>query len=149
MATTIHYIDDDSDDLAYFKYALDEINQKVKLHTHSNPFSFVNQLENVCKEHPLIFIDINMPGKNGFELLKEIRETLICKRVPIVMISTSDNPKSILISKELGANLYAVKPNNIGDLKKMLADLVSREWSKVLIEDSNFVVNGAHGNKVS
>jgi CheY-like chemotaxis protein len=141
MATTIHYIDDDSDDLAYFKYALDEINQKVKLHTHSNPFTFVEELENVCKEHPLIFIDINMPGKNGFELLKEIREKLICSKVPIIMISTSDNPSSILVSKELGANLYAVKPNNIDDLKIMLEKLINKEWSKVSIEDSNFVVN--------
>lgn len=149
MATTIHYIDDDSDDLEYFRYALDEINQKVKLHTHSNPFSFVDELEHVCKEHPLIFIDINMPGKNGFELLKEIRETLICKKVPIIMISTSDNPKSILISKELGASLYAIKPNNIDDLKEMLEDLVNREWSKISIQDSNFVVNGANGSKVS
>jgi CheY-like chemotaxis protein len=141
METTIHYIDDDSDDLDYFKYALGQIDQKIKLHTHSDPFSFVKGLENVCREHPLIFIDINMPGKNGFELLKEIRETLICKKVPIIMISTSDSPASILVSKELGANLYAVKPNNIDDLKTMLEDLINREWSKVSIGDSNFVVN--------
>lgn len=141
MATTIHYIDDDSDDLEYFKYALDQIDQNVKLHTHSNPFSFVDKLEHVCREHPLIFIDINMPGKNGFEVLKEIREKLICKKIPIVMISTSDNPSSILISKELGANLYAVKPNNIDDLKIMLTNLLNREWSKVSITDANFVIN--------
>lgn len=149
MATTIHYIDDDSDDLEYFRLALKEINQNVKLQTHSDPFSFVDKLENVCKEHPLIFIDINMPGKNGFEVLKEIREKLICKKVPIVMISTSDSPASILISKQLGASLYAVKPNNIDDLKTMLEGLVNREWSKVSIQDSNFVVNGGNGSKVS
>lgn len=140
MATTIHYIDDDSDDLEYFRFALAEIDQKVKLHTHSNPFSFVSELENICKEHPLIFIDINMPGKNGFELLKDIRETLLCKKVPIIMISTSDNPNSILVSKELGATLYAVKPNNIEDLKTMLENLLHKEWSKISIEDSNFVL---------
>lgn len=141
MATTIHYIDDDSDDLEYFKYALGQINQKVTLHTHSDPFSFVDELENVCREHPLIFIDINMPGKNGLELLKEIREKLVCSNVPIIMISTSDNPASILISKELGANLYAVKPNNIDGLKMMLENLLNKEWSKVSLADPNFVIN--------
>ncbi len=139
MTTTIHYLDDDKDDLEYFKYALGEIDQKIKLHTHSNPYSFINDLGEVCKEHPLIFLDINMPGKSGFELLKQIRETLQCNNVPVIMISTSDNPKSILISKELGANLYVVKPNDVDALKTMIEKLVTMEWKKISVDDSNFV----------
>ncbi|MBL7921559.1 MAG: response regulator [Bacteroidia bacterium] len=140
MATTIHYLDDDADDLEYFRYALGEIDQKIKLHTHSNPFSFIKDLGNVCKEHPLIFLDINMPGKNGFELLKQIRETLVCNNVPVIMISTSDNPNSILVSRELGANLYVVKPNDVDALKTMIEKLIAMEWKKISIDDSNFVL---------
>lgn len=141
MATTIHYLDDDSDDLEYFRFAISEIDEKIKLHTHSNPFTFISQLNNVCKDHPLIFLDINMPGKSGFELLKEIRETLICNNVPVVMISTSDDPKAILVSKELGANLYLVKPNDMDALKTMLEKLMAKEWKKFSLEDENFVLN--------
>lgn len=141
MATTIHYLDDDSDDLEYFRFAINEIDEKIKLHTHSNPYSFISELNNVCKEHPLIFLDINMPGKSGFELLKEIRETLLCNNVPVIMISTSDDPKAILVSRELGANLYVVKPNDMEDLKQMLEKLVVKEWKKISVEDHNFVFN--------
>lgn len=140
MATTIHYLDDDSDDLEYFRFAISEINNNIQLHTHSDPHTFVADLSEVCKEHPLIFLDINMPGKSGFDLLKEIRETLLCNNVPVIMISTSDDPKSILVSRELGANLYMVKPNDIEGLKHLLTKAVDAGWRRISIEQEKFVL---------
>lgn len=141
MASIIHYLDDDSDDLEYFRFAVSEISNTIQLHTHSNPLSFIAELEKVCKDYPLIFLDINMPGKSGFELLKEIRETLLCNNVPVIMISTSDDPRSILISRELGANLYMVKPNDINGLKSLLTRLVDGQWKKISIEQEQFVLS--------
>lgn len=64
--------------------------------------------------HPipkLIVMDINMPGKSGFEVLEWLksREQPLHK-IPIVIVSASDNPDDINRAYDLGANAYMVKP---------------------------------------
>lgn len=130
MITTIYYVDDDSYDLQIFKYALSKINENVKLYCYSKSESFISELENISKESTLIILDINMPKKNGFEVLKEIREERPFDQVPIVMFSTSDNPSSVSMSEEMGANSYSIKPMAIEGLENLIKQLIYRDWQK-------------------
>ncbi|MDA0772672.1 MAG: response regulator [Cyanobacteria bacterium] len=57
----------------------------------------------------LIFLDLNMPIKNGKEALVEISRDPDLKDIPIVMLTTSSNPDDIKFCSENGANLYIVK----------------------------------------
>jgi CheY-like chemotaxis protein len=58
----------------------------------------------------VIFLDIEMPNMNGFELLSLIRKSVVNDDTPIIMLSTKDKPEDIEKAKKLGANHYIVKP---------------------------------------
>lgn len=137
----IHYIDDDKDDLAIFKTAVDQINIPVQLNTHTNPVRFMQIISSECKERPLIFLDINMPDKSGFDLLKDIRKNIECKDVPVIMLSTSEDPASIMVSRDLGADRYVVKPNSMTKLKSIIKRITDLEWSKNQAYIDDFVLS--------
>jgi CheY-like chemotaxis protein len=60
----------------------------------------------------LIVMDINMPRKTGFEVLEWIKRDGPLRRLPIVIVSSSDRTQDINRAYELGANAYMVKPMN-------------------------------------
>lgn len=58
----------------------------------------------------LIVMDIKMPRRTGFEVLEWVKHDGVLRRIPIVIVSSSDNPADINRAYELGANAYMVKP---------------------------------------
>lgn len=68
----------------------------------------------------LILLDLNMPRKNGFEALKEIRADQAWGRIPVIMFTISKDTRDILRSYELGANTFITKPFSFNALVKML-----------------------------
>jgi two-component system, chemotaxis family, response regulator Rcp1 len=58
----------------------------------------------------LILLDINLPKKNGFEVLEEIKEDASLKLIPVVVLTTSKSDEDILSAYGLHANCYVVKP---------------------------------------
>ncbi len=58
----------------------------------------------------LILLDLNLPRKSGRELLAEIKMNQELKRIPVVVLSSSEAEKDILQSYNLGANCYVTKP---------------------------------------
>jgi len=58
----------------------------------------------------LVVMDIKMPRRSGFEVLEVVRRNGPLRRIPIVIVSSSDNPSDINRAYELGANAYMVKP---------------------------------------
>jgi CheY-like chemotaxis protein len=66
----------------------------------------------------LVLLDINMPGMNGLEVLREIRSDGSLEGLPVIMLSTSDSEEDINRSYELHANCYLTKP---GDLEQFSA----------------------------
>jgi len=58
----------------------------------------------------LVVMDINMPRRTGFEVLEWIKSDGVLKRIPVIIVSASDQPSDINRAYELGANAYMVKP---------------------------------------
>ena len=58
----------------------------------------------------IILLDLNLPRKDGREVLKEIKEDEDLKRIPVVILTTSENDEDILTSYDLHANCYITKP---------------------------------------
>lgn len=61
----------------------------------------------------LILLDLNLPRKDGREVLAEIKADADLKRIPVVILTTSRADKDILTSYNLNANCYIVKPADI------------------------------------
>jgi len=63
-----------------------------------------------CPKPDIIFLDINLPRKNGFEVLEKIKSDPELKRIPVIMLSSSSSEDHIYKSYELNANCYVTKP---------------------------------------
>lgn len=135
----IFYADDDEDDLMFFNDAFETISKNFKklnrLHIHKNGENLLETIKVNKLDTNVVVLDINMPMKTGFQLLEEIRKDNEIKKVPVIIYSTSSNTKDILLSQDLGANFYAVKPYDFNDLKKMIACIIHINWR---IQEPNF-----------
>jgi CheY-like chemotaxis protein len=79
----------------------------------------------------LVLLDLNLPRKNGFEVLQEIKDEPNLKRIPVVVLTTSQADQDILKSYDLHANAYISKPV---DLEQFLAVVKSIEefWLEIV-----------------
>ena len=71
----------------------------------------------------LILLDINMPRKDGKQVLQEIRDNENLKIIPVIMLTTSDQEKDIIDSYHLGVNAYISKPVRIKDFMDVVNKL--------------------------
>ncbi|MDR3615249.1 MAG: response regulator [Candidatus Obscuribacterales bacterium] len=68
----------------------------------------------------LIFLDLNMPRKNGREVLQEIKADENLKTIPVVILTTSDDEVDVIQSYNLHANCYVRKPVDLNELIKVV-----------------------------
>lgn len=73
----------------------------------------------------LVILDINMPGMNGHEVLRRVRENPDTRYLPVVMLTSSKLPADIAESYRLGAYGYVMRPLNFESYIKMLADVIA------------------------
>jgi CheY-like chemotaxis protein len=73
-------------------------------------------------------MDIRMPRRNGFEVLEWVKQgERLLRRIPIVIVSSSDNPGDINRAYELGANAYMVKPMNFRAVEHLF-ETITHYW---------------------
>ena len=69
------------------------------------------------KTPSLILLDLNLPKKNGREVLKEIKTDAILKCIPVIILTNSNNDKDISESYDHYANAYLIKPTDLDKFK--------------------------------
>jgi chemotaxis family two-component system response regulator Rcp1 len=67
-----------------------------------------------------MLLDLKMPKKGGLEVLMEIKADRILRRIPVIVLTTSDAPDDILRSYDLQASLYITKPENLDDFERAM-----------------------------
>ena len=72
----------------------------------------------------ILFLDLNMPRKNGFQCLKEIRENKKFKSIAVAIYSTSSTEQDVTDTFLQGANVYIRKPNDFAKLREALDNVV-------------------------
>ncbi|MCV2485325.1 response regulator [Flavobacterium sp. SH_e] len=136
---TIFYTDDDEDDLSIFADAVESIPQNIKLQTYSAGQNFLNAIFHPPATPYVVFLDLNMPGKNGFDVLEELRNSDYQKDIPVVIYSTSSEPSIIEKCRDLGANCFITKPVLMSDIIKSIEHAIQIDWNKFIPTQSNFV----------
>jgi CheY-like chemotaxis protein len=141
---TILLADDDSDDCLMFENALKEISLKTSLTIAQDGSCLMEELEKNVTDPPpphVIFLDLNMPGKNGFECLNEIRETPKLKDIPVVIFSTSSNKDAIDRTYRQGANHYISKPTSFRLLVTAIETVLHLDmWQQPRASREDFVL---------
>ena len=124
----IFLAEDDPDDRSFFEDALKALPFQTVLTIAEDGEELMTALEETVPPKPyVIFLDLNMPRKNGFECLKEIRESIKFKDIPVVVLSTSDHENIIERTYSLGANLFTCKPADFRLLKKAIEIVLSTD----------------------
>jgi len=119
-------IDDDRDDAELFKEALSEINSSIGFeHYEDSRQGLQNLLQKQSDLPDLIFLDINMPIVSGWQCLTEFKNAEHLKHIPVIMFTTSSQPREREIARELGAAGFITKPNEYKTLKELLISFLN------------------------
>jgi CheY-like chemotaxis protein len=131
QSRTILMVDDDFDDFHLARQAFKLSGQKRDFQLVSDGEELMDYLYRRKKfknlQHSplpcLILLDLNMPKKDGREVLKEMKEMNDFRRIPVVVFTTSGEEEDILYSYELGANSYIKKPDEFDGLVETMKQL--------------------------
>jgi two-component system, chemotaxis family, response regulator Rcp1 len=83
----------------------------------------------------VIVLDINLPKKNGFEVLAEIKEDPELRRIPVIVLTTSSATHDILRAYDLHANCYIIKPIDLDDFLKVVRSIEDFWFSKATLPE--------------
>lgn len=82
------------------------------------------QGEHVGAARPdLVFLDLNMPKKNGMEVLQEIKQDPSLRRIPVVVMTSSKAEEDILRSYDLHANCFVTKPVDLDQFRTVVKSI--------------------------
>jgi len=125
--TPLHILlaDDDHDDCSLFVEALTELPLLTKVDMVYDGYQLMTYLYRNWQHLPqLLFLDLNMPCKNGFECLMEIKRDNYLKLMPVIIFSTSSDETMINTLYQAGAQHYICKPGNFQQLKELIQQAI-------------------------
>lgn len=131
--------DDDPDDRDFVREAFDECGFEGEFRIVEDGADLIDYLtlkgkfaDSVeCPSPDLILLDLNMPRVNGHEALDIIKSNEKLRRIPIVVLSTSESSDDIEKTYDLGVNSFITKPSSFEQLVKM-ADGLKRYWLEIV-----------------
>jgi CheY-like chemotaxis protein len=85
----------------------------------------------------IIILDLNLPKKDGREVLKEIKENNDLKSIPVIILTTSSAEKDILRAYEYQANAYLVKPIDFDEFAKVIKSIEDFWFKAVTLPPKN------------
>jgi CheY-like chemotaxis protein len=117
--------DDDDDDCTLAKEAFEASGALGIIHCVEDGIELLKYLSNSVPLPALILLDLNMPQKDGRQILKELKSTSVFQGIPVVVLTTSREEKDITYSQKMGADSFITKPATFGEwvgIMKSLAD---------------------------
>lgn len=122
-------VDDDDDDLMLLAVAFERVAPTVVITRLQDGEDLLPLLGQSAPPN-LVILDLNMIRSTGFQTLKSLRENPNFGQLPVVVLTTSENPEDQRRSKALGANDFYTKPSRFDELTQLAAKLV-QQWLPV------------------
>ncbi|PSB64417.1 response regulator [Chroococcidiopsis cubana CCALA 043] len=121
-------VEDDSGNVQLTKLALEESKMSVNLHVVEDGVEALALLRKEGKyastKHPdIILLDLNLPKKDGREVLAEIKADPNLKRIPVIVLTASQAETDILNAYNLNANCYIIKPVDFDRFVKIVQSI--------------------------
>lgn len=117
--------DDDEDDCLLFQDVILDLNIIANVTIARHGEELLQVLEGYNGVPEVIFLDMNMPFRDGLECLKEIRKSQNFKNVPVIILSTSSHSQTVEDVFKEGANLYIRKPDSFDKLRSILENILT------------------------
>ena len=118
--------DDDEDDRELFADIIHQVNGPINLLCTSNGSELIAELNTLSGNLPdLLFLDLNMPGKDGRECLSEMKASSLFRKLKVIICSTSNSPDDIDYAYEKGADLYLIKPSRFSTYFHLLENVLN------------------------
>lgn len=117
---TILCVDDDPEDLEMFREAVQSIKPEANCLLAEDATNALKFLQDATILPDIVFLDINMPGMNGIQLLKHLQTIPEFRNIPVVMYSTSLNHTDYNDSLRYGAVGFIQKANTLKDMYNSL-----------------------------
>ncbi len=123
---TILLADDDNVDCLLFKEALGELPVSANLTIVHNGEQVIEELTKNASNLPdVLFLDLNMPRKNGLSSLGEIKRNSELQHLPVIIFSTASEQEMVKNAFRNSAHYYICKPNNFTILKKVIYEALT------------------------
>jgi CheY-like chemotaxis protein len=137
--------DDDKGDCLLFKDALEELPVSTRLTIVHNGEQVIDELTKKGNKLPdVLFLDLNMPRKNGFASLGEIKRSSELQNLPVIIFSTASERETVKNVFRDAAHYYICKPVDFSQLKKVIYEaltLITQKNNPLPLEDK-FVITG-------
>lgn len=135
-AFKILLVEDNPADIRLTEEAIHESKIDTELHIVKDGVEAINFLKKLGKyskacRPDLILLDLNLPRKNGLEVLKDIKEDENLKRIPVVVLTISSNEEDLIKAYNLHANSFVNKPLEIKEFYKIVK-AIEDFWFKVV-----------------
>ena len=145
MAINILVVEDNAGDARLIVEALKNSKVKLALHVVNDGQEAMDFLyrkgKHTTKPIPdLILLDLNLPKKDGREVLAEIKSDDSLKRIPIVIMTTSQAEEDIIKTYNLHANCYITKPIDLNQFIKVVKSIEDFWFTIVKLPPNNYYV---------
>lgn len=123
MGPRLLVVDDDPADLRIIGDAVKDAHPDVEVDTVSSGADVLAYLKG--QRPDLILLDLNMPGMNGFEVLETLKSDESTRSIPVVILTTSDNPRDMQGAYQRYANAYVTKSFDLDTFIRTIEDTLT------------------------
>jgi CheY-like chemotaxis protein len=128
-ALNVLLVEDLEDDRYIFAHTLKSVCPEAKLFTANDGLEAIDFFQNQGRlaggpdslRPDIMFLDLKMPGCNGFDVLRWMKEHSLINTVKVLILSGSSEPQDMALARELGARDYLVKPITSKQMQTILA----------------------------
>jgi CheY-like chemotaxis protein len=136
---TILMADDDDDDSMLVQEALRESQLSIELRIVKNGEELMDYLYNrgrytdksIAPRPGLILLDLNMPKKDGLEVLKDIKNDSNLRQIPVIVLTTSGAEEDVYHTYDSGANSFIIKPEKFTCLVEVMRT-IGKYWFEIV-----------------